>query len=284
MKDHTMKTELMPVPFYGDTLVLVNEEGTPFVAMRAIVENMGLAWQVQHRKLTEKFGATVTIMVTVGEDGRNREMVCLPLRKLPAWLYSVNPNKVAPELRDKIIQYQNECDDALWDYWTKGQATRPGLKGADRLSQVIKAGDRAAALVKQIRHEQDPNTRQYLYNVLQECSQVLGMNTPALDSLTPLLPQDPPAVVQFWQVVQALETVHQVELNHARRAGLVALALKQVMDAAHAHGLSVDEWVRQALRHSASRPFVGVRTVNSAITGKSVKCWVFQETPQALLH
>ncbi|ASJ24296.1 P22_AR_N domain containing protein [Laribacter hongkongensis] len=35
-------------------------------------------------------------------------MVCLPLRKLPAWLYSINHNKVKPELQDKIVRYQNE--------------------------------------------------------------------------------------------------------------------------------------------------------------------------------
>ena len=48
-------------------------------------------------------------------------MVCLPLRKLLAWLTTISPNKVKPELRDTVIMYQNECDDVLWNYWTKGQ-------------------------------------------------------------------------------------------------------------------------------------------------------------------
>ncbi|MDW2770136.1 phage antirepressor N-terminal domain-containing protein, partial [Acinetobacter baumannii] len=49
-------------------------------------------------------------------------MTCLPVRKLAAWLYSIHANKVRPELRETVIMYQNECDDVLWDYWTKGQA------------------------------------------------------------------------------------------------------------------------------------------------------------------
>lgn len=280
-----MKTELMPVPFYGDTLVLVNEEGTPYVAMRAVVENMGLDWASQYTKLTAKFEATVVIITTVGETGKNRDMVCLPLRKLPAWMYSINTNKVAPDLRDKIVQYQNECDDALWDYWTKGQATRPGLRTtSDRLTQTLKASDKAAALIGQIRAATDEEARRVLYMGLVECCQTLGTPAPTLESLRPLVPQDPPAVAQFWAVVDALTAVHQVELNHARRAGLVALALRQVNDAASTNGLLIDERIRQVLRHSASRPFVGVRTVNSAITGKSIKCWLFQDTLQALLH
>lgn len=35
---------------------------------------------------------------------------------------TISPNKVKPELRDRVIMYQNECDDVLWDYWMKGQA------------------------------------------------------------------------------------------------------------------------------------------------------------------
>ena len=47
------------------------------------------------------------------------------LRKLPAWLYSIHANKVKPEIRDTVIKYQEECDDVLWDYWTKGVAINP---------------------------------------------------------------------------------------------------------------------------------------------------------------
>lgn len=35
---------------------------------------------------------------------------------------TISPNKVRPELRERVIMYQNECDDVLWDYWMKGQA------------------------------------------------------------------------------------------------------------------------------------------------------------------
>jgi len=34
---------------------------------------------------------------------------------------TIHPDKVRPELRDKILAYQNECDDVLWRYWTEGR-------------------------------------------------------------------------------------------------------------------------------------------------------------------
>lgn len=46
-------------------------------------------------------------------------MTCLPLRKLFGWLQIIQPNRVREDIRDKVIQYQNECDDVLWKHWTK---------------------------------------------------------------------------------------------------------------------------------------------------------------------
>ncbi|MCO9782225.1 phage antirepressor Ant, partial [Salmonella enterica subsp. enterica serovar Mbandaka] len=55
-------------------------------------------------------------------------MICLAFRKFAAWLSSIQPNKVRPEIRDKVIQYQEECDDVLYEYWTKGKAENPRKK------------------------------------------------------------------------------------------------------------------------------------------------------------
>ncbi|RIJ70069.1 hypothetical protein D1505_25695, partial [Escherichia coli] len=30
------------------------------------------------------------------------------------WLQTISPNKVRPEIRDKVIQYQEERDNVLW--------------------------------------------------------------------------------------------------------------------------------------------------------------------------
>lgn len=117
--------QLSPVAFHGDTIFCLEYEGQPFTPMRPIVENLGLDWGSQSAKInTNKKRWTVAIIATVAQDGIEREMLCLPLRKLPAWFASIHPNKVRPELREKIELYQNECDDALWNYWMNGKAER----------------------------------------------------------------------------------------------------------------------------------------------------------------
>lgn len=118
---------LIQVPFRHATLFLADVDGTPYVTMRPVVEGMGLDWKSQHAKLTQnqRFASTMVEITTVAEDGKQRAMTCLPLRKLPGWLMSISPNKVSPEIKETVIAYQAECDDALWDYWTKGQAINP---------------------------------------------------------------------------------------------------------------------------------------------------------------
>lgn len=124
------------IPFRQKELLLVDRDGTPYVPMKPVVDGMGLAWQTQHRKLlTGRFSSTVTEMVIVAQDGKQREMTCLPLRKLTGWLMSIHPGKVRPELRDRIIDFQNECDDVLWAYWNDGLAVH-GEASEDAISII----------------------------------------------------------------------------------------------------------------------------------------------------
>ncbi|MBV5311217.1 phage antirepressor N-terminal domain-containing protein, partial [Chromatium okenii] len=118
---------LIPVPFRNTTLFLVDIDGTPYTPMKPIVEGMGLDWASQFTKIksNQRFASTIVEITMVAEDGKQREMVCFPLRKLPGWLMTIHPNKVKPDIRETVIVYQNECDDALWDYWTQGQAINP---------------------------------------------------------------------------------------------------------------------------------------------------------------
>ncbi|MEX3614377.1 MAG: phage antirepressor N-terminal domain-containing protein, partial [Burkholderia gladioli] len=118
------------VPFHGVELMLVEHDGQPYTPMKPLVEGMGLAWQPQHRKLGEdRFSSCVTEMVMqLPGDSQRRSVTCMSLRKLPGWLMTMEPNKIKnPEVRARVIQYQNECDDVLWQYWNEGIAVNPRI-------------------------------------------------------------------------------------------------------------------------------------------------------------
>lgn len=110
-------------PFHGDNLYVVNYNGQPYVPMKPIVEGMGLDWMGQYRKLTQRFSKGIEEM-SIPTKGGEQSMLCLALRKLAGWLHTISPNKVKPEIRDKVIRYQEECDDVLYEYWTTGEVKK----------------------------------------------------------------------------------------------------------------------------------------------------------------
>ena len=117
-------SQLAPVTFHGDTIFCLTYGNQPYTPAKPIVENLGLGWASQSQKLnSNKARWGVTIIVIPSESGE-QQMLCLPVRKLPAYLASINPKKVRPELRAKIELYQAESDDALWNYWMNGRAER----------------------------------------------------------------------------------------------------------------------------------------------------------------
>lgn len=111
------------VPFHGNNLYVVNFNGEPYVPMKPIVEGMGLAWGAQFIKIKQRFGKGVSEIEIPTKTG-NQNMICLALRKLAGWLHTISPNKVKPEIRDKVIKYQEECDDVLYEYWTTGEVKK----------------------------------------------------------------------------------------------------------------------------------------------------------------
>lgn len=114
------------VPFNGQQILTAVAAGVTYVAMRQIVENIGIDWtgqSVKLRKMKDKFNCRDISMVAA--DGKLRKLLCIPLKKLNGWLFSINPEKVRADIRDKLIQYQEECFTVLHDYWTKGHVVNP---------------------------------------------------------------------------------------------------------------------------------------------------------------
>lgn len=116
--------EALTAEFLGKEVTLVDNNGVAYVAMREIVEGIGLNWASQSVKLNQnsrKFGCCDIATPT---NGGIQSMLCMPLKKLNGWLFSINPEKVRADLREKVIQYQEECFEALYNYWYFGKAER----------------------------------------------------------------------------------------------------------------------------------------------------------------
>jgi hypothetical protein len=252
-----MNTQLMPVAFHGDTVVLVGKDGEPYVAMKPVVANMGLDWKSQHAKLVEKFSSVMAEITTTGVDGKQYGMTCLPLRKLAAWLYSISPNKVAPELHDKIVQYQEECDEVLWNYWSKDVTTRPG---AVTIAQQISMSKHRFALMKELMRSRNKVMRDALGTEITRLSESLGLAVPDLEGLGRVEPAQADVVADFWAALQQLDA-KGVAYNHSKTTQLICLNMPHLGELYAANGIQIagSTETTGSLKRSANPQFLGLK-------------------------
>lgn len=116
------------VPFHAETLIVIEDHlGDRFVAMRPIVEALGLDWSAQYRRLQrdDVLADASRLMATVAEDGKDREMVAIQEHMFQGWLFTLQVSRTKPEIQEKLHQYRRECFDVLHSYFTEGAAWNP---------------------------------------------------------------------------------------------------------------------------------------------------------------
>lgn len=110
---------IQSIKFHDQEIQVLEHEGKPYVAMKSICENIGLDWRSQRQRIlrNEVLKSTVVMMTTIAKDGKNRELLSLPLGYLNGWLLGIEINRVKPEIRETLKLYQLECYDVLFNHF-----------------------------------------------------------------------------------------------------------------------------------------------------------------------
>ena len=122
-----MSNQLTSIDFNSQTILTAQQNGIIYTAIKPICENIGLAWNAQLERINrdEVLNSTVRMIRMVANDGKNREMLCLPIHYLNGWLFGVDTNRVKAQIKETLITYKKECYQALFDYWNNGVAVNP---------------------------------------------------------------------------------------------------------------------------------------------------------------
>lgn len=129
-----MNAQISTVSFNGQSLITFQQDGKYYAVMKPICDNIGLEWHAQRQRIhrDDVLSRTAVIITSVAEDGKNREMLCLPIEYLNGWLFGIDTKRVRPEIRETLIKYKKECYQVLHDYWSGRNATqRPILQTVD---------------------------------------------------------------------------------------------------------------------------------------------------------
>lgn len=146
-----MKHLCLSIQYAGLTLpVIRNETAAECVPLKPICDLFGLQWPSQHAKLQEAWlgnflGVCILDIQYAGDQ--TRQMVCIRLNRVAAYLMSLNPTKIraagntsgADFLEAKLTEWA----DALHDYETFGVAHNP--RHADALLALRRANAIAKA-------------------------------------------------------------------------------------------------------------------------------------------
>ena len=120
--------KIITVNFRGDDLYGFENDDGIFVALKPIVESMGLDWSAQLKRVKRDtiLAEGMAIMATPFSRGGDQEAVCLKMDLVNGWLFTIDTARIKDDVvRDKVILYQRECYGVLFKHFYKGERADP---------------------------------------------------------------------------------------------------------------------------------------------------------------
>jgi len=134
--------------FHGDQLSLLRKDADGFVVVRSVCDALGIAAAPQRAKLATKAWAICTMIVSVADDGKSREQLCIHVDSLAMWLANIEPSKVAEHVRAKLLRYQLECARVLRDHFIGRLEVTPSPFASAPLQARISDDPRAYSMLR----------------------------------------------------------------------------------------------------------------------------------------
>ena len=104
-----------------------------YIPLRPLVEGMGLNWSGQRKKI-KKNPVLGEVCMSVGfrhsdipkgsKQPKTSNVLAIPISHLNGYLFGINPNKVKPDLRPLIIEYQAKCYEVLFNAFNGTESMR----------------------------------------------------------------------------------------------------------------------------------------------------------------
>jgi len=107
------------VPFNACNLLLIEHQSLPIVPLQPVLKAVGLVSKNTAVQRSLRRFKTTVIKVPVLYQATITTLDCIPLRKLSAWLMAIELTLLNAKVCKKLKDYQNGCDDALWDHWSR---------------------------------------------------------------------------------------------------------------------------------------------------------------------
>lgn len=120
--------QIITVNFRGDELYGFENDDGVFVALKPIVESMGMDWNGQYQRVKRDpiLSEGMCLMHVPFGRGGAQDATCLKLDLVNGWLFTIDTARIKDDsVREKVILYQRECYSVLHKHFYGRGAAEP---------------------------------------------------------------------------------------------------------------------------------------------------------------
>ena len=133
------------------TVFVAERDGETWVAVRPLCEILGLQVQRQKQRLKSNPQFKVVTYVTPSGQGE-QETICIPVNQVGMWICTINANKVKPEVKQQLIDFQMHLQVVIHDALT-GRVTAEKMEWLEK--QVAMLTSLVQQLSQRLAHFED---------------------------------------------------------------------------------------------------------------------------------
>ena len=190
MRSHRSAVKIQ-LEFAGVLLpVELNEKGQEVVPLKPIADLIGLDWETQRKKvnsdyLSKRLGTCTVLMPCAGQEseiciglmsyaGQRREMTCIRLDRVAAYLNTINPERVrinGNESAADFLEKKHEEWDEVINAYEQGFGMFAGKKASSRKQPTVRD---FLSVLKAKKQAETESERQVLNTLAQNLAEELG--------------------------------------------------------------------------------------------------------------
>lgn len=130
----------------NNVAIVVIDDKQKLVPIKPICEILGIDAKAQRDRINrdEIYNSVGVMTTSTGADGKEYEMLCLPIEYISGWIFSIDTSRVSEEAKPNVIKYKMECHKVLYRHF---------IESAQFLKEKQVASDEALTIYTNAKRE-----------------------------------------------------------------------------------------------------------------------------------
>jgi len=109
-----MKTLKLKIENYEFEVPVFEQDGKHWAALKPLCDALGVQPARQQERVTAAEFISWRHMYATGSDDKQYQMVCVDIDCIGEWIFGINPNKVKPEIRERMYAFRKKLQAVLY--------------------------------------------------------------------------------------------------------------------------------------------------------------------------